>query len=249
MDQAQGVLDALKPGYQGSARQRVLDARAGQAMELGTEAALSATGGVGKLAGSVANTAKQMGKAAVRVVDDLADGIRLGSPKLATVGGPNLKNVKDFSHASQPAGAQGPTNFLRETPKASTPPDVTSQTPKSQIFVKNGKNEITSQPTRKSIDYSSIKNPPEVGPGKEFTLRQKQEALSINRKLNSGEVRSDQSGITLVKPQKSRRGVTPDPREWQFDHKTPKSCGGTNCSSNLQILSREENRIKSDKVK
>ena len=63
---------------------------------------------------------------------------------------------------------------------------------------------------------------------------------------NGGVVKSDLSGTTLVKPQKSKRGVTPDPAEWQFDHKVPKSCGGTNCSSNLQILSRQENRAKSN---
>jgi len=51
----------------------------------------------------------------------------------------------------------------------------------------------------------------------------------------------------LSKPPKSKRGETPDENEWQIDHKTPKNCGGTNCSSNAQILSRKENRGKSDK--
>lgn len=97
------------------------------------------------------------------------------------------------------------------------------------------------------VDYSSIENPPNVGPGKEFTLRQKQEALELNKAANDGVVKSDASGTVLVKPQKSQRGVTPDPNEWQFDHVKPKNCDGTNCSSNLQILSRQENRAKSDK--
>ncbi|SOQ00453.1 filamentous hemagglutinin N-terminal domain-containing protein [Pseudomonas syringae] len=97
------------------------------------------------------------------------------------------------------------------------------------------------------VDYSSIENPPNVGPGKEFTLRQKQEALELNKAANDGVVKSDASGTVLVKPQKSQRGVTPDPNEWQFDHIKPKNCDGTNCSSNLQILSRQENRAKSDK--
>ena len=68
------------------------------------------------------------------------------------------------------------------------------------------------------VDYSSIENPPNVGPGKEFTLRQKQEALELNKAANDGVVKSDASGTVLVKPQKSQRGVTPDPNEWQFDH-------------------------------
>jgi uncharacterized protein RhaS with RHS repeats len=98
----------------------------------------------------------------------------------------------------------------------------------------------------KRVDYSSIKNPSNIGPGKDFTLRQKQEALELNKAVNGGVVKSDASGTTLVKPQKSQSGVTPATNEWQFDHIVPKNCGGTNCSSNLQILSREENRIKSD---
>jgi hypothetical protein len=65
-------------------------------------------------------------------------------------------------------------------------------------------------------------------------------------KANGGVVRSDKSGTILTQPQKSRRGVTSDPDEWQFDHVDPKSCGGTNCSSNIQILSRRENREKSN---
>jgi len=43
-----------------------------------------------------------------------------------------------------------------------------------------------------------------------------------------------------------KSAVSPDPNEWQIDHKTPKNKGGTNESSNMQILSREENRINSD---
>jgi filamentous hemagglutinin len=71
--------------------------------------------------------------------------------------------------------------------------------------------------------------------------------LELNKAANDGVVKSDASGTVLVKPQKSQRGVTPDPNEWQFDHVKPKNCDGTNCSSNLQILSRQENRAKSDK--
>ncbi|WP_199523504.1 HNH endonuclease signature motif containing protein [Pseudomonas savastanoi] len=96
------------------------------------------------------------------------------------------------------------------------------------------------------VDYSSIENPPNVGPGKDFTLRQKQEVLELNKAANDGVVRSDASGVELVRPQKSQCGVTPYPNEWQFYHVKPKSCDGSNCSSNLQILSLQENRAKSD---
>ncbi|UKE47149.1 HNH endonuclease signature motif containing protein [Xanthomonas cerealis] len=80
-------------------------------------------------------------------------------------------------------------------------------------------------------------------------MRQKKEAIELNRKLNGGVVKSDRSGTILVKPQKSQKGVTPDPNEWQVDHDVAKDCGGTNCSSNMKILSRKENREKSNKPK
>ncbi len=99
------------------------------------------------------------------------------------------------------------------------------------------------------IDYSPIENPPNVGSGKDFTLRQKKEAIELNSKLNGGVVKSDRSGTILVKPQKSQKGVTPDPNEWQVDHDVAKDCGGSNCSSNMKILSRKENREKSNKPK
>ncbi len=93
--------------------------------------------------------------------------------------------------------------------------------------------------------YSQISDPKNVGVGKNFTVRQKREAIKINLERNNGIVRSDQSGIPLVKPQKSMKGVTPKNNEWQFDHIISKKNNGTNSSSNIQILSRQENRIKS----
>ena len=67
-------------------------------------------------------------------------------------------------------------------------------------------------------------------------------------KQNGGVVKSDQTGQILTKPQKSKKGVTPDPNEWQIDHVISRDKGGTNSYSNTQVLSRKENREKSNKL-
>lgn len=94
--------------------------------------------------------------------------------------------------------------------------------------------------------YRDLEDPPNVGSGKDFTDAQKMKALEANRARNGGIVKSDISGQELVQPAKSQKGVVPDPNEWQFDHIIPKDQGGTNSFDNLQIISRAENRAKSN---
>jgi RHS repeat-associated protein len=106
--------------------------------------------------------------------------------------------------------------------------------------------ETASQAIKKP-DYCSIPNPKPIKVGGDFTAAQKADALEVNKAANNGVVRSDGDGRMLQKPKKSQKGVTPSPNEWQFDHKKPKAKGGDNSSGNIQLLSREENRNKSDK--
>lgn len=109
---------------------------------------------------------------------------------------------------------------------------------------KSGSDQQGSSTQRKKPDYSTIPDPKNVKSGGDFSAKQREGALNVNREANGGEVRSDGDGRVLEPPKKSQKGVNPSPNEWQFDHKNPKASGGTNASSNIQILSREENRAK-----
>ena len=100
---------------------------------------------------------------------------------------------------------------------------------------------------RTTNPYAYLEDGPNVGEGKNFTAAQKQKMLEENMKRNGGVVKSDNPNDyfeTLTKPQKSQKGVTPSPDEWQFDHIITKDKGGTTSYSNCQIVSRKFNREK-----
>jgi len=96
------------------------------------------------------------------------------------------------------------------------------------------------------VDYTVVKDNPSVAPGKKFTQTQKTQIKEVNKSSNSGTLRSDISGKKLVQPKQHKKGVTPPKNEAHVDHIKPKSSGGTNSSSNAQVISREENLIKSN---
>ncbi|MCF0242842.1 MAG: hypothetical protein HUK25_09395 [Treponema sp.] len=104
-----------------------------------------------------------------------------------------------------------------------------------------------SQSTQKE-PYSNLPESSNVGPGKPFTQAQKKAIINENMNRNGGIVRSDGDGRVLTKPTKNMKSVTPSPDEWQIDHIYPKSLGDSNSNSNAQVLSRDENIYKSNKV-
>jgi len=110
-----------------------------------------------------------------------------------------------------------------------------------------GNNYNSTPPTKNNAPYSHLEDPENVGPGKDFTAKQRQVIIEENMKQNNGTVLSDSSKGILSQPEKSMKGVTPSPDEWQIDHIIPKKAGGTNGYSNAQVLSRFENRLKWDK--
>ena len=108
-------------------------------------------------------------------------------------------------------------------------------------------NEVMVKSKRENRPYAYLVDPPSVGPGKKFNKSQKENIIAENMNKNGGVVKSDMSGMILSRPQKSQKGITPSPYEWKIDHIKPRNDGGSNSYSNAQVLSRKENREKSDK--
>ena len=107
----------------------------------------------------------------------------------------------------------------------------------------------TATSVTKSVEgiYSNVFNPRNVGPGKNFTKKQKQEILQANMDANGGVLKSDGDGRILNPPQKSLKGQKADMNQAEVDHIEAKSKGGTNHTYNAQVLSKEENLRKSNK--
>jgi len=100
--------------------------------------------------------------------------------------------------------------------------------------------------------YGNLEDPPNVGPGKDFTPEQKKKIYDENRRRNGGKLLDDDTGQPLEPPKKSRRGVKPPPNEAQVDHIIPKKPAnpnippGTNSYKNAKVISRQRNRAKSN---
>ncbi|MCX4245982.1 HNH endonuclease [Paraliomyxa miuraensis] len=84
--------------------------------------------------------------------------------------------------------------------------------------------------------------------GKPFTRKGKAEIDTANAQRNGGVNLCENCGTQVVPGQRSQRGVRPPGNERQRDHIIPKSKGGDGSPSNGQVLCRDCNLDKSDKL-
>ncbi|MDI1429920.1 hypothetical protein [Polyangium sorediatum] len=96
--------------------------------------------------------------------------------------------------------------------------------------------------------YSHLKDHPSVGPGKDYTKRQKQMFLAENEARNTGTLKDDRTGEPLVRPQKHQKGVSPPENEAHVDHRHPRSKDGPNSAANADVRSRVNNLQKGSKT-
>ena len=100
----------------------------------------------------------------------------------------------------------------------------------------------------KKGDYSHLKEPSKVGPGRNTTSSQRKAILEENKKQNGGQLRSDGDGRILNPPQQNIKGKKSDMNQAEVDHKTPKSKGGSNSNKNLRVISKDENLKKGNRT-
>jgi hypothetical protein len=100
----------------------------------------------------------------------------------------------------------------------------------------------------KKTDYSHIADPKNLHASTKPTPRQVREMKEANRAQNGGILRDDVTGEEMVDSAKSESGVTPPPNEVSVDHVIPVDAGGTRSQKNLELRTRYNNRLKSNKV-
>ncbi|MCH7403882.1 RHS repeat-associated core domain-containing protein [Belliella kenyensis] len=118
------------------------------------------------------------------------------------------------------------------------------------VIAVSGTNSLLNQKGRVNAEgnYSDLKEPRNVGPGKATTPAQRQRILEQNKQNNGGQLRSDGDGRPLNQPQRMQKGQKADMNQAEVDHIQPKSKNGSNSNSNLRVVSKEENLRKGNRI-
>ena len=97
--------------------------------------------------------------------------------------------------------------------------------------------------------YSEISSPKNAAPGKKTTPNQRKKILIENMRQHDGVPISDGDGRVLNLPSQNIKGKKADMNQAEIDHIIPKSKGASNHNANLQVLSKEENLRKANKLR
>jgi RHS repeat-associated protein len=156
----------------------------------------------------------------------------------------------EFLNNFSPAGAIDNAIVTYNDPNATAGDKVnaTVQAAASTIIILGeGKAAVGEKVNVKSGDYSNLKEPRNVGEGKNTTFSQRQRILEQNKINNNGELRSDGDGRKLDAPSKINKGEKANMNQAEVDHINPKSKGGSNSNENLRVISKEENLRKGNR--
>ncbi|MBA6316259.1 PAAR-like protein [Cellulophaga baltica] len=179
--------------------------------------------------------------------EDILDGGRTIKDGMRIPVAEELGDVKYLQEVTDPPGTFRDSNGKLRNENGTFAEDPKSKKDKPKKEKKKDEN-LDLPPWKGATDYSGIDTKRfKIEEGMDFTKAQKDAIYEANMKHNDGYIRSDLDGTVLEAPKKSESGITPSPTEAQVDHKIAKSKGGNNDpSENAQILSREQNRAKSD---
>ena len=87
-----------------------------------------------------------------------------------------------------------------------------------------------------------------AGGSKRFTRKQKSQVKQENAQANEGKNRCEQCRVETVPAKKHEKDVTPPLNETHVDHRIPSAKGGPSEVDNGQVLCRDCNLQKGDKV-
>ncbi|HRI67383.1 MAG TPA: RHS repeat-associated core domain-containing protein [Polyangium sp.] len=190
--------------------------------------------------------------AAISHVSDGKDGawLELGASIIGFVpGGDIAKGIaKGATKAATRAAVKASVELVDDAAKVLKGSTAAAADGLSSAQKTAGKVHAPRGPPGGSGPYSRLKDHSSVGPGKPTTQTQRRKVLSANEANNNGILRDDRTGEALVRPQMHRKGVTPPENEAHVDHVYPRSKGGANSFPNLEVRSRRNNLVKSDKV-
>lgn len=112
----------------------------------------------------------------------------------------------------------------------------------------SGAASLTTQKGRLNIEDSKKGTKGGDRAGKDFTPKGREEIIEANKQKNSGQNLCEDCGVQTIPSQKSQSGVSPVGNELQVDHIYPKSKGGDGATSNGQVLCRDCNITKGNKL-